>query len=359
MKNIKLIMLLCIGVLFIASKSYGQANAFINVLPSNSGIVSVGATIDIIVTKGNTGPISTIPQAKLRPIFQVPASVTFLPNAQQVGLPAGWTILSNTGSQLRLCNSADPIPVTTSRTIILKVKGVTAAPAQSFSGNINFGNGTNCGPGTSVAGDFTTDNAATSTIQVVAPVTLNLNVFIEGYWDGTSAMLPVLANQGQPNPTTDCDSITVELHQTIAPYGTLYSTVAVLHTDGTATAVFSPSTTLGNYYIVIKHRSSIQTWSANPVLIATHTTYDFTTDANQAFGSNQIEVEPNIWAIYSGDIDQNGGIDNSDFSVWEADANDFLAGYLASDLDGLGSSDNADFSIWESNSNNFVGAIIP
>jgi len=157
---------------------FGQANPFINVLPSNSGIVSVGATIDIIVTIGNTGPISAVLPAKLRPIIQVPTSVTFLPNAQQTGLPAGWTILTNNGAQLRLCNSADPIPVSTSRTIILKVQGVTITAPQTFSGNINFGNGTNCGSGPTVAGDLTTDNSATSTIQVVAvPLPLILNNF--------------------------------------------------------------------------------------------------------------------------------------------------------------------------------------
>ena len=64
---------------------FGQANPFINVLPSNSGLVSVGATIDIIVTIGNTGPISTIAQAKLRPIIQIPTSVTFLSTPQQLG----------------------------------------------------------------------------------------------------------------------------------------------------------------------------------------------------------------------------------------------------------------------------------
>jgi len=157
----------------------GQANPFINVLPSNSGIVPIGYTIDIVVTIGNTGPVSTVAQAKLRPIIQVPASVTFLPTAQQTGLPAGWTILTNTGSQIRLCNSTDPIPVSTSRTIILKVQGVTVTAPQTFSGNINFGNGTTCAAGTSVAGDLTTDNSALSTLEVTAgvPLPLLLNNF--------------------------------------------------------------------------------------------------------------------------------------------------------------------------------------
>lgn len=154
-------------LLFSISYTFGQANPFINVLPTNSGIVTVGGTIDIEVTIGNTGPVSDIPQAKLRPIIQVPASVTFLPGAQQTGLPAGWTILTNTGSQLRICNSTDPIQVNTTRTIILKIQGITATPPQTFSGNINFGNGTTCSAGPSVNGDVIADNSALSSIEVL------------------------------------------------------------------------------------------------------------------------------------------------------------------------------------------------
>jgi hypothetical protein len=167
MKIFKQLLILFSIICFAKSYTYGQANPFINVLPSNSGIVATGGTIDIVVTIGNTGPISTIPQAKLRPIIQVPPSVTFLPNAQQVGLPSGWTILSNSGSQLRVCNSTDSIPINTSRTITLKVQGVTVAPPTTFSGNINFGNGTTCGAGPSVNGDVIADNSALSTIEVL------------------------------------------------------------------------------------------------------------------------------------------------------------------------------------------------
>ena len=173
----------------IALNVFGQANPFINVLPNNSGIVAVGCPLDIIVTIGNTGPVSAVAQAKLRPIIQVPASVTFLPTAQQTGLPVGWTILSNNGSQLRVCNSTDPIPVSTSRTIILKVQGVTVTPPQTFSGNINFGNGTTCSAGTSVAGDLATDNSALSTIEVIAAPSLTI----------TSALTPFSTSSGVPS----------------------------------------------------------------------------------------------------------------------------------------------------------------
>lgn len=167
MKIFKQLLILFSIFCFAKFNTFGQANPFINVLPSNSGVVATGGTIDIVVTIGNTGPVSTIPKAKLRPIIQVPSIAQFLPNAQQTGLPSGWTILSNTGTQLRLCNSNDSIPVNTSRIITLKVQGVTASPPLTFSGNINFGNGTTCAAGPSVSGDNITDNSALSTIEVV------------------------------------------------------------------------------------------------------------------------------------------------------------------------------------------------
>lgn len=165
-----LLSILCLAKFY----TVGQANPFINVLPSNSGIVTTGGIIDIVVTIGNTGPVSAVPKAKLRPVIQVPSSVQFLPSAQQTGLPSGWTILTNTGTQLRFCNSTDSIPINTSRTITLKIQGVTVSSPLTFSGNINFGNGTTCAAGTSVAGDLITDNSALSTIEVLPGCSLGV-----------------------------------------------------------------------------------------------------------------------------------------------------------------------------------------
>jgi len=159
------------------TKAAAQANPYISVLPSNSGIVTVGGTNDFLITVGNT-LAGNIPVSKLRPVITVPASVTFLPDGQQTGLPAGWTILSNTGSQLRLCNSGDVIPGLTARDIILKVQGVSLSAPQTFSGQINFGNGTTCAAGPSVSGNNTADDFATSTIEVIlGPVPLTLTRF--------------------------------------------------------------------------------------------------------------------------------------------------------------------------------------
>jgi hypothetical protein len=54
------------------------------------------------------------------------------------------------------------------------------------------------------------------------------------------------------------------------------SSTTILHTDGTAQITLPATINGGDYYIVIKHRNSIETWSKNPVLISNSTTVDFT-----------------------------------------------------------------------------------
>jgi hypothetical protein len=169
MKYIKSLMLFCIGVTFIALNAVGQTNPNVAVLPGNNGIVAVGSTIDVLIQIGNTGNTAIATQ-KLRPIITLPASVTFAANGDQTGLPTGWTILTNTGSQIRLCNSTTTVGATSTTDITLKVTGVTVSAPLTFSGQINFGNGTTCASGTSTPGNITADDNATSTIEVIAGV---------------------------------------------------------------------------------------------------------------------------------------------------------------------------------------------
>ena len=168
MKKIKLAFLTLI-VVFSTTSIFGQANPTIAVAPSDAGIVSVGAVNTLTITVGNTG-VAGIAVSKLRPIITIPPSVSFQASTAQIGLPTGWTILTNTGQQLRLCNSADIIAASESRTITLTVVGVTIAPANTFTGQINFGNGTTCAAGASVSGNNTADDFATSSIEVIAGV---------------------------------------------------------------------------------------------------------------------------------------------------------------------------------------------
>jgi len=171
-------------------------------------------------------------------------------------------------------------------------------------------------------------------------------------------MRSVKLNQGVSASATDVETVTVALHHAVN-FGILETTTANLQTNGTAACTFT-NTLHGSYYIVVKGRNFIESWSALPQSIgSTPLSYDFTTSASQTYGSNMSQVEPGVWAFYSSDINQDEAVDPSDYSLWEVDANNFEFGDFASDLNGDGAVDPSDYSVWEKNANNFVFSIHP
>jgi len=186
-------------------------------------------------------------------------------------------------------------------------------------------------------------------------INLTVTAFIEGYYAGFNSMTPVLTNEGIANTTgNETDTITIELHDATDPTIVVESVQAMLMVDGTATATLTTATAGSSYWIAIKHRNAIQTWSAAEVLFSATTTYDFTTADTQAYGANMKEVEPGVWAFYSGDISQDEFVDSFDYGALEADNLAFASGYLATDLNGDGFVDSFDYSIFEINNLNFV-----
>ncbi len=237
MKIFKTLLYIFILTFFFKTNGFSQANPGITVMPSNSGLVSLGNTIDLEVTVGNSGT-SSIPAFKLRPIITVPPIVTILPNIQQTGLPAGWSIVSNTGSQIRICNGTDMIAGFTTRIISIKVQGVTIGGPSTLSGQINFANGVNCAiVGTPVSGNNTADDFATSIVQVIPGCSL-----------GVSAVAGViLCNNGNTTITASVSAATGPVEYSItggAPFQTsnVFSNVVAGSYTVTVREVNNPST---------------------------------------------------------------------------------------------------------------------
>ncbi|MFN8155158.1 MAG: hypothetical protein U0Y08_12775 [Bacteroidia bacterium] len=80
---------------------------------------------------------------------------------------------------------------------------------------------------------------------------------------------------------------------------------------------------------------------------------------NNAYGDNQKQVEPGVFAIYSGDINQDGVIDVTDQGILDNDIFNFAVGYLNSDLNGDSLVDVTDQGILDNNIANFIGVISP
>jgi hypothetical protein len=132
---------------------------------------------------------------------------------------------------------------------------------------------------------------------------LTLKLFLEGLYLGSSTMRAAADALGPHWGATIADHITVELHDPVT-YATLKytSTDNTLSTTGNATITI-PRTYSGNYYVTVKHRNSLATVAASPVLInTTALSYDFSTAASKAYGNNQKSLSGGVFGIYTGDI---------------------------------------------------------
>ncbi|MDQ3022213.1 MAG: hypothetical protein M3R36_16820 [Bacteroidota bacterium] len=147
-----------------------------------------------------------------------------------------------------------------------------------------------------------------------------------------------------------------------------------MNDSGKANFVFNNVTDGVPVYIQLKHRNSIETWSRKPnsasfaVMFSIHFApftsylkYDFTVSAGSAFANNMLQVDtaPNRFAIYSGDVNQDGTINLSEGSLIVNDAFNFISGYVKSDLNGDSFVDLTDYSIADNNAFNFVSVVRP
>jgi hypothetical protein len=158
------------------------------------------------------------------------------------------------------------------------------------------------------------------------------------------------------------DTVKILLANTSTPYAVVDSAFAILDSVSlTATGTFSAAAS-GSYYIVVKHRSSVETWSAAGVAFTkgSTVTYDFTSAASQAFGNNETEVATGVFAIYSGDCNQDGYVDPLDLSLVDQDSYNYVSGAaLATDVNGDRYVDPLDLSIVDQNSYSYVGIMKP
>ncbi len=180
-----------------------------------------------------------------------------------------------------------------------------------------------------------------------------VKLFLEGLYAGGGMM-----NQAQDisNPKFGAgiaDKVTVELHESTAPYGVAYTFAdADLNTNGSVTINNLPANISGSYYLVIKHRNSVETWSNDVVdfNVPGSFTYDFTTAAYKAYGNNQKLMSGDIFAIYGGDAVQDGIVDGSDMAAIDNASTAIQKGYFPEDINGDGIVDATDMALVDNNS---------
>lgn len=183
-------------------------------------------------------------------------------------------------------------------------------------------------------------------LNLLPKKTLNLTALLQGFYD-------------QSTNKMQSDTAQIFFRIPLPPYSKVDSAKAVLDSNGNANFYF---TKVNNGYRVFKHRNSIETWTPTPIPFTGDTaSYDFTTSSSKAFGNNQIQIDasPIKFAIYVGDVNQDGVVDATDAATVDNDASNFVTGYVNSDVTGDNVVDASDAALVDNNAANFVGKITP
>lgn len=179
----------------------------------------------------------------------------------------------------------------------------------------------------------------------ITNITVNLNAGIEGFWNGTMQVQ---------------DTVTAMLRSSSSPYNIIDSArtrLTATKSYGTFVFLNAPA---DNYYIEVKHRNALETWSASPVAMTSggNYNYNFTTSSSMAYGNNMV-LKLGRYCNYSGDVNQDGIIDLSDLILIDNDVYFSVTGYVNTDLDGNNIVDLSDMAIADNNALFIVSKITP
>ena len=146
-----------------------------------------------------------------------------------------------------------------------------------------------------------------------------LTALIEGFYNGSTMVT---------------DTITVQLRNTNSPYALVDQSKIVLNSSGQGSGRFYNAVNGTPYYIVLKHRNALETWSALPqTFTSNELTYDFTTGSDKAYGNN-LKLVGSKWCIYGGDVNQDGFVETADVNLVFTNNVNGSTGYISTDLNG-------------------------
>lgn len=166
---------------------------------------------------------------------------------------------------------------------------------------------------------------------------VNMKVSISGYYDIHKAEMIY------------SDVVTASLRSAEPPYRFIDKADALIDNltlTGKFNFTFKPEK---RFYIVINHRNSLEVWSrigGEEVPEGNSMDYDFTNSKDKTFGE-VLECSGKHFCLWSGDVNQDGTIDGTDFSFIENAVFGFETGYIPTDLNGDEVVDGDDFMIME------------
>jgi len=233
----------------------------------------------------------------------------------------------------------------------------SAVACGSYTWTANGQTYTASGSYTSVSG------CATSILNLTisCSITMNVKAYLQGSYAGNGTMAATLYDLGLSTDATATDSIEVNLWAAATTGSATapdYSAKAILHTDGTASVTFPGTALGGSYYVALRHRSSMETWSSSAITTSSTNSVDFSASLSAVYGDGvndpMVNMGSGVYALYSGDVNQDGSIDLLDLINADVDASQFAFGYNATDCTGDGSSDLLDIIQIENNAGLFL-----
>lgn len=178
---------------------------------------------------------------------------------------------------------------------------------------------------------------------------INIKVIEEGFYDPSF------------NRLNQSDKITSYLRNNNPPFAIADSAEAVIDSLNFTGSFAYFRANSGTYYIDLKHRNCIETFSKAGGIAFTKGSvmnYDFTSSGTQAYGNNE-KLKGSMYCMFSGECNDDGIIDLGDIILINNDASLFKNGYIRTDTDGNNIVDLNDLLIAYDNSLDFIQVISP
>lgn len=211
-------------------------------------------------------------------------------------------------------------------------------------------------------------------------VQMSIKAVLEGFYDATNGEMTTILNEKNllPNvqpfgnapfnysgneanfdiPSYVTDWVLIELRSAANSAVILYQTAAFITLDGSIASASSntdglifPGLPSGSYYFALYHKSHLPIITENPITIGSDN-IGFLDLRNpeilDGFEPLTSLEGTNLQAMFAGDFDQNGNINNLDYNIWELN-NSLVNLYVPQDADGNGIVNNLDYNIWVKN----------
>ncbi len=215
---------------------------------SNAGYYKVVVTNSNGCTKKDSTQVTFLPS---------PSIVTFAPDS---GWAGDTVIISGsgfTGTNAVLFNGISATFVVNNDNQI-----ITIVPSNASTGPISVNLNNGCG------------TISATNFRPLHYSALYLNIFIEGFYSGNRTMISAI---DPTNVSSITDTIIVQLYDPDTLTQPAFPDVIdVIDRTGQGVFIFPENAINNNYYIVVKSRNGIETWSKTPVVFTGITIFDFT-----------------------------------------------------------------------------------